>query len=174
MTRCCFRFADNLQWSWLIIFDIWYRENVLAYTITFKFCVLFRENVLSYPELSSYIILFQENVLYETKVLALWDKHGGGRSSDSSAQVLRNSRPEFRLLSLSHVDLKPISFFIITLSSVTWLLSLPAPHATLLHHLSQGFPTLHDIDAFRCCVAEISDNLAGCKRVICLYVRILR
>ena len=25
-------------------------------------------------------------------------KHGGGRSSDSSAQVLRNSRLEFRLL----------------------------------------------------------------------------
>ena len=33
-------------------------------------------------------------------------------------------------------------------------------------HLSQGFSTLHDIDAFRCRVAEISDNLAGCKRVI--------
>ena len=32
--------------------------------------------------------------------------------------------------------------------------------------LSQGFSTLHDIDAFRCSVAEISDNLAGCKRVI--------
>ena len=27
--------------------------------------------------------------------------------------------------------------------------------------LSQGFSTLHDIDAFRCIVAEISDNLAG-------------
>ena len=40
--------------------------------------------------------------------------------------------------------------------------------------LSQGFSTLHDIDASRCRVAEISDNLAGYKRVICLNVKILR
>ena len=36
--------------------------------------------------------------------------------------------------------------------------------------LSQGFSTLHDIDAFRCSVAEISDNLAGNKRLIVLIV----
>ena len=65
-------------------------------------------------------------------------------------RVLRNSRTEFRLL------------------------SLPAPHATLLLPLSQDFSTLYDIDEFRCCVAEISDNLAGCKRVIYLNVKILR
>ena len=43
--------------------------------------------------------------------------------------------------------------------------------ATLLPPLSQGFSTLHDIDVFRCCVAEISDNLADDKRPIslCLY-----
>ena len=33
--------------------DIWYRENVLIYTITFKFCVLFQENVLSYTKSST-------------------------------------------------------------------------------------------------------------------------
>lgn len=36
--------------------------------------------------------------------------------------------------------------------------------ATLLPPLSQGFSTLHDIDVFRCCVAEISDNLADDKK----------
>ena len=41
-------------------------------------------------------------------------------------------------------------------------------------HLSQGFSTLHDIDAFRCSVAEISDNLAGYIRYIYLNVKILR
>ena len=40
--------------------------------------------------------------------------------------------------------------------------------------LSQGFSTLHDIDASRCRVAEISDNLAGYKRVICLNVKMLQ
>lgn len=34
---------------------------------------------------------------------------------------------------------------------------------TLSLPLPQGFSTLHDIDAFRCYVAEISDNLAGGK-----------
>ncbi len=33
--------------------DIWYRENVLTYTTTFKFCVLFQENVLSYTKSST-------------------------------------------------------------------------------------------------------------------------
>ena len=41
-------------------------------------------------------------------------------------------------------------------------------------HLSQGFSTLHDIDAFRCSVAEISDNLAGNKRLIALIISALR
>ena len=40
--------------------------------------------------------------------------------------------------------------------------------------LSQGFSTLHDIDAFRCSVAEISDNLAGNKRLIALIISALR
>ena len=40
--------------------------------------------------------------------------------------------------------------------------------------LSQGFSTLHDIDAFRCSVAEISDNLAGNKRLIVLIISALQ
>ena len=40
--------------------------------------------------------------------------------------------------------------------------------------LSQGFSTLHDIDAFRCGVAEISDYLAGNKRLIVLIISALR
>lgn len=40
--------------------------------------------------------------------------------------------------------------------------------------LSQGFSTLHDIDAFRCSVAEISDYLAGNKRLIVLIISALR
>ena len=40
--------------------------------------------------------------------------------------------------------------------------------------LSQGFSKLHDIDVFRCSVAEISDNLAGYIRHIYLNVKILR
>ncbi|MCI7462494.1 MAG: hypothetical protein MSA95_05565, partial [Bacteroides sp.] len=33
---------------------------------------------------------------------------------------------------------------------------------------------LHDIDAFRCCVAEISDNLAGDKRRMVLIISVLQ
>ena len=40
--------------------------------------------------------------------------------------------------------------------------------------LSQRFSTLHDIDVFRCCVAEISDNLAGDKRLILLIISALQ
>ena len=40
--------------------------------------------------------------------------------------------------------------------------------------LLQGFSTFHDINVFRCDVAEFSDNLAGYKRVICLNVKILQ
>ena len=39
---------------------------------------------------------------------------------------------------------------------------------------SRGFSTLHDIDAFRCSVAEISDNLAGNKRRIMLIISTLQ
>ena len=39
--------------------------------------------------------------------------------------------------------------------------------------LSQGFSTFHDIDVFRCSVAEISDNLAGDKRQIVLIISAL-
>lgn len=46
--------------------------------------------------------------------------------------------------------------------------------ATLLLPLPKGFSTLHDIDVFRCSVAEISDKLAGYIRYICLNVKILR
>ena len=40
--------------------------------------------------------------------------------------------------------------------------------------LSQGFSTFHDIDVFRCSVAEISDNLAGDKRLIVLIISVLQ
>ena len=40
--------------------------------------------------------------------------------------------------------------------------------------LSQGFSTLHDIDAFRCRVAEFSDDLAGNKRLIVLIISVLQ
>ena len=40
--------------------------------------------------------------------------------------------------------------------------------------LSQGFSTLNDIDAFRCCFAEISDNLACDKRLIVLIISVLQ
>ena len=40
--------------------------------------------------------------------------------------------------------------------------------------LSQGFSTFHDINVFRCDVADFSDNLAGYKRVICLNVKMLQ
>ena len=45
---------------------------------------------------------------------------------------------------------------------------------TLSLPLPQGFSTLHDIDAFRCCVAEISDNLTGDKRQIVLIISVLQ
>lgn len=48
---------------------------------------------------------------------------------------------------------------------------------TFMPHSSpsaKGFSTLHDIDVFRCSVAEISDNLAGYIRYIYLNVKILR
>ena len=46
--------------------------------------------------------------------------------------------------------------------------------ATLLLPLPKGFSTLHDIDVFRCSVAEISDNLAGDKRLIVLIISVLQ
>ena len=39
--------------------------------------------------------------------------------------------------------------------------------------LSQGFSTFHDINVFRCDVAEFSDNLAGDKRPIVLNISAL-
>ena len=45
------------------------------------------------------------------------------------------------------------------------ILSVPLP---------QGFSMLHDIDVFRRCVAEISDNLAGDKRLIVLIISALQ
>ena len=46
--------------------------------------------------------------------------------------------------------------------------------AAISLHLPLGFSTLHDIDVFRCCVAEISDNLAGNKRLIVLIISVLQ
>ena len=40
--------------------------------------------------------------------------------------------------------------------------------------LSQEFSRLHDIDAFRCDVADFSDNLAGNKRPIVLIISVLQ
>ena len=40
--------------------------------------------------------------------------------------------------------------------------------------LSQGFSTFHDINVFRCDVAEFSDNLAGNKRPIVLIISVLQ
>ena len=40
--------------------------------------------------------------------------------------------------------------------------------------LSQGFSTFYDIDVFRYTVAEISDNLAGDKRLIVLTISVLQ
>ena len=45
--------------------------------------------------------------------------------------------------------------------------------STLSLPLLQVVSTLHDIDMFRCCVAEISDNLAGDKRLIVLIISVL-
>lgn len=46
--------------------------------------------------------------------------------------------------------------------------------STLSLPLPQRFSTLHDMDAFRCIVAEISDNLAGNKRTIVLIISALK
>ena len=46
--------------------------------------------------------------------------------------------------------------------------------STLSLPLPQGFSTFHDIDVFRCSVAEISDNLAGDKRLIVLIISVLQ
>ena len=40
--------------------------------------------------------------------------------------------------------------------------------------LSQGFSTFHNINVFRCDVAEFSDNLAGDKRQIVLNISVLQ
>ena len=39
---------------------------------------------------------------------------------------------------------------------------------------SQGFSTFHDINVFRCDVADFSDNLAGDKRLIVLNISALQ
>jgi len=46
--------------------------------------------------------------------------------------------------------------------------------ATISLHLPQGFSTIHDIDAFSCCDAGFSDNLAGDKRLIMLIISALQ
>ena len=46
--------------------------------------------------------------------------------------------------------------------------------AALSLPLSQGLSTLHDINVFRCDVAEFSDNLAGDKRLIVLNISALQ
>ena len=40
--------------------------------------------------------------------------------------------------------------------------------------LSQGFSTFHNINVFRCDLAEFSDNLAGDKRLIVLNISVLQ
>ena len=40
--------------------------------------------------------------------------------------------------------------------------------------LSQGFSSFYDTNVFRCGVAELSDNLAGDKRLIALNISVLR
>ena len=40
--------------------------------------------------------------------------------------------------------------------------------------LSQGFSTFHNINVFRCDLAEFSDNLAGNKRPIVLIISVLQ
>ena len=67
----------------------------------FSFCIWFQENVLSYPNSSRNCVLLQENVLNGTKCILRRYYRGGGWRSDSTAQVLRNSRSEFRLLPLA-------------------------------------------------------------------------
>ena len=62
---------------------------------------LSQENVLSYPNASRKCVLFWENVLGGTKFILRRYYRGGGWRSDSTAQVLRNSRSEFRLLPLA-------------------------------------------------------------------------
>ena len=62
---------------------------------------LSQENVLSYPNASRKCVLFWENILAGTKFILRRYYRGGGWRSDSTAQVLRNSRSEFRLLPLA-------------------------------------------------------------------------
>ena len=50
----------------------------------------------------------------------------------------------------------------------------PLCMAALSFPLSQGFSTLHDINVFRCNVAEFSDDLAGDKRLIVLNISTLQ
>ena len=73
-------------------------------------CKWYQENVLSYPKLLNYDVLFRENVFRRNQFYVSEIKHGGGRNSDSSAQVLRNSRLEFRLLPPSQRFALQISF----------------------------------------------------------------
>ena len=64
--------------------------------------ILYRENVLDGTKAVCWCILYEENVLGGTEWIRASRicRLGCSRSSDSSAQVLRNSRPEFRLLAL--------------------------------------------------------------------------
>ena len=80
----------------------WYQENVLRCTKSIKFCILYRENVLNGTKCVLFPILYRRNVLGGTKWIfaSRIVRRGRVMRSDSSAQVLRNSRPEFRLLPL--------------------------------------------------------------------------
>ena len=80
----------------------WYQKNVLRCTKSIKFCILHGENVLNGTKCVLFPILYRRNVLGGTKWIfaSRIVRRGRVSRSDSSAQVLRNSRPEFRLLPL--------------------------------------------------------------------------
>ena len=84
---------------------------------------MYRENVLNGTKCVLFPILYRRNVLGGTKWIfaSRIVRRGRGSRSDSSAQVLRNSRPEFRLLPLLLVQVNDFVqkiFHRVTLASI--------------------------------------------------------
>ena len=117
---------------------------------------MYRENVLNGTKCVLFPILYRRNVLGGTKWIfaSRIVRRGRVRRSDSSAQVLRNSRPEFRLL-----PLRDSMLFGYCLVAGRRLL----PSERIAQHLSEWAQTaagIHDQNAAR--FAEIR---------LCVYCR---
>ena len=122
---------------------------------------MYHENVLNGTKCVLFPILYRRNVLGGTKWIfaSRIVRRGRGRRSDSSAQVLRNSRPGFRLL-----PLRDSMLFGYCLVAGRRLL----PSERIAQHLSEWARTagIHENIVSRFCCKWYQENVLRCTKSI--------